>query len=72
MDDWIDPFLPPQPPSWSKRVRCRICGQIYGSHELYLNTHTDEFCCREWPICQGSGSDIELVDDDASNADTGR
>jgi hypothetical protein len=64
MNNTNDPFAPSPPPSWSKPVRCKVCGQVYGNDELYLNTQTEEWCCRGYPKCLGQGTDIELLPPD--------
>jgi hypothetical protein len=68
MEDFHDPFEPSPPPPWSTPVRCKVCGEVYGSDELYLNTDTDEWCCRDYPKCSGHGTEIELLPPDAEDS----
>ncbi len=42
------------------RVHCCICGQSFFDDHLFLNVETDEWCCKDFPICGGSGGDIVI------------
>lgn len=68
MDEFDDPFGPIPPAPWSKSVRCKVCGQVYGSDEMYLNTDIDEWCCRDYPLCSGHDTDIELLPPDTGDS----
>ncbi len=57
--DYDDPY---QPPPWSRPVRCEICQQIYLSDEIWYDTDSELWVCRDWPKCSGAGYQIDIHD----------
>ncbi len=56
--DYDDPFQPP----WSRSVRCDVCKQIYQSEEMWYDTPSELWVCRDWPKCRGAGYQIDIYD----------
>lgn len=70
MDNWDDPFEPKKDPRRIGFVRCMRCEQVFSDDLLYLDPATGEWCCKNWPDCEGCGSQIVIEDDRKEFDDT--